>query len=470
VPEFTTLSGGHPYGQRIDAFGRTRWGDAGIELTPGETLRLANFGLVGDGAGGAILSWMVSVPQYANDLRDIRLQRFDGDGVSRWGAGGLQIREVQATDFGSRDLRLVADGAGGVATIYMQPFGASSPYSELRTRAVDAAGQTRWTTDLELRDRYDANVAAVARTVGGDLMIAWTDSGTVQRAQRLDPAGAPRWAQSGIELARTTRIPTHNYDDFYSLALVDDGADGAIASWYEQHSASSCPQCAMLRHVVALDAEGRPRWGAAGVPVPNAGNSNIALAADRSLGAWFAWGDSANLRSTRLQHVDASGAPLLGARGIEPGLPTSTQPNPAIAPDGAGGVFVSWEDQPDRMHAQVHTQHFAADGTRLWAADATSDRALAPGTTGSGLALESVWPNPSQGHWQAVISLADGSPVTLDLVDIAGRLVHRATVTGLLPGRQSIAFDRPAGLRPGLYLLRVTQGGHATSRKVAFVP
>jgi len=102
---------------------------------------------------------------------------------------------------------------------------------------------------------------------------------------------------------------------------------------------------------------------------------------------------------------------------------------------------------------------------------------ITPGTTlavddGAALAfaLEGVTPNPSRGQQLAVsFTLPVAAPARLELLDVGGRLMAARDVGALGPGRHILdaAFGRP--LRPGLYLVRLTQRGKSRVMRVAIV-
>src|SRR5262249_383364 len=88
-----------------------------------------------------------------------------------------------------------------------------------------------------------------------------------------------------------------------------------------------------------------------------------AIAGDGAGGAFVAWEDRrSTLYAAYVQHIIAAGA-------VAPGWPVgglmvcpiaSFQRTPAIAPDGAGGVFVAWQDS--RAGYDIYLQRFTGDG------------------------------------------------------------------------------------------------------------
>ena len=55
-------------------------------------------------------------------------------------------------------------------------------------------------------------------------------------------------------------------------------------------------------------------------------------------------------------------------------------------------------------------------------------------------------------------TLADRTPVTIEIVDAGGRRVASRRIESPAPGAQSIAIAPQGGLAPGLYFVRLTQG------------
>jgi hypothetical protein len=99
--------------------------------------------------------------------------------------------------------------------------------------------------------------------------------------------------------------------------------------------------------------------------------------------------------------------------------------------------------------------------------------AAAPVVPGSGanpgLALEGAHPNPTSGAPVVFFTLRSSECATLDLMDIAGRRVLRREVGSLGPGRHLVTLDSSHLLRPGVYFLRLAQGGRMLHARVAVI-
>ncbi len=86
------------------------------------------------------------------------------------------------------------------------------------------------------------------------------------------------------------------------------------------------------------------------------------------------------------------------------------------------------------------------------------------------LGLRGAVPNPSLHGLRIEFSLPSGGPARLEVLDIAGRQVAAREVGLLGPGAHAISLDESAGLRPGLYLLRLTQAGRSLTARALVIP
>ena len=85
------------------------------------------------------------------------------------------------------------------------------------------------------------------------------------------------------------------------------------------------------------------------------------------------------------------------------------------------------------------------------------------------LSLGRARPNPSPGDIIVTFQLPSGAPATLRLYDLTGREIHSVDVGALGPGRPTVNLGAGLSLRPGLYFVRLSQGGaDATTRVTLF--
>jgi hypothetical protein len=171
--------------------------------------------------------------------------------------------------------------------------------------------------------------------------------------------------------------------------LAPDGSGGAIVTWGDIQVAGISPfSSRVLRNGFIA-----PGWQADGIQV----GSSISYygrgggASDDAGGAYFAWGgdDAPSTHRALLQHVTGAADVVTGwpADGLVVGNTGSLGNLPRIAPDGAGGVFVSWNDPP-----ALRIQRVRADGT------------FAPGWPATGALLTSV-----SGNYGVPFVVGDGN-------------------------------------------------------------
>jgi hypothetical protein len=86
------------------------------------------------------------------------------------------------------------------------------------------------------------------------------------------------------------------------------------------------------------------------------------------------------------------------------------------------------------------------------------------------LALTGPRPNPSRAALTVAFSLPGGDPATLALFDLGGRVLRTIDVGGLGAGTHSVDLASGLDLTPGVYWIRLTQGGRVLTRKAALVP
>ena len=89
------------------------------------------------------------------------------------------------------------------------------------------------------------------------------------------------------------------------------------------------------------------------------------------------------------------------------------------------------------------------------------------GRTSSGLALDTVWPNPSRGEIHASCALPRGGPVVLRLFDAAGRVRETRIWDAPAASRRDITLG--GRLAPGAYFLQISQGATSATKAVTIV-
>lgn len=83
------------------------------------------------------------------------------------------------------------------------------------------------------------------------------------------------------------------------------------------------------------------------------------------------------------------------------------------------------------------------------------------------LALRGAYPNPMRSDLTVSLSLASSGSASLELLDLAGRRVAFRDIRSLGAGPHRVTLVSGRTVRPGLYLVRLAQGGQTRSLKVA---
>lgn len=311
--------------------------------------------------GGFYVSWFSDTSGY-----DIHLQKLDAGGNELWAHGGVLVAD-RAYDF-TYDYGLAVDAAGN-AYLSFNCCENNSTTEHIVLSKVTSDGALAWGTD-GITVSAPASTEAVynayaTQTTDGNLVVAWSaDSGI--RAQKLDATGTALWIANGVLLNQPSGVKL--------LGGVESGLNGdAIASWSNQSGSTR-----ILRAQKLASADGSAVWNS-GVAVRVFGQGNLQagyyppFVADGAGGGVFWDYDASGVTfNARVQHLDASGAPLLDANGVLATTDAASQhTDTAAAYDPASGsIYVTWRDNLTDNNGHtfdgVTAQRIDASGDRLW--------------------------------------------------------------------------------------------------------
>jgi hypothetical protein len=194
----------------------------------------------------------------------------------------------------------------------------------------------------------------------GGVIVVWTDSrGSLLDsdiyAQRLDASGTPLWPPDGVLLIVGS-------DRYGNSVTASDGAGGLLVAW---ESGYQDPNILALRVTSAGDIA--PGWDPGGVVVcGHTGHQDQpAIAPDGTGGAYVSWideRDSVYDPELFMQRVSAGGVPQWAADGI-PIDPGFARDDRALLVPVEGDVFVFWSTDDT-----ARGQRLNADGESLWPA------------------------------------------------------------------------------------------------------
>ncbi len=338
------------YAQRVDERGAPLWTSDGIAVCaePGvQTLPQ----IVSDGAGGAILGWI--------DRRDSKLaiyaQRIDTGGNVMWVDSGVVVCD---TTEDSEYPAMAPDGSGGVIIVWQDRRGVEN---ELYAQRLNASGEEQWKHNgvaVTNYEDYEVTPRVIPDGVGG-VIVVWEDdrAGHDVYAQRLNADGDKQWASGGVLICdadEAQRRPD----------LASDGAGGAIIAWSDQRGLGE-----LYIYAQRVDGAGTVQWNSNGVRICPVTNGQLwpAVLGDGAGGAIIAWEEGSG-DAIHAQRIDATGAPLWTASGVDVCTAPGAQNYARIISDGAGGAIVAWEDNRSGF-ADVYIQRLSAAGAVQWTAD-----------------------------------------------------------------------------------------------------
>jgi hypothetical protein len=330
--------------------------------------------IVADGAGGSTQPKIAAAPDggfyvsWFSDTGgfDIYLQKLDANGNELWAHNGVLVAD---RNYGfTYDYGLAVDDAGN-AYVSFNCCDNNSPNEHIVVSKVLADGTLAWgasgITVSALSSTEAVYNAYVTPTTDGNVVAAWSAAGGV-RAQKLDSSGNPLWVANGVLLNQPS--------GFKLLGGVQPGLNGdAIASWSNQSGSTR-----ILRAQKMASADGAAAWGGGtAMRVFGAGNLQAGyyppfLADGAGGGVFWDYDSIGTAFFARVQHLDASGNPLLDPNGVlattDPAnLHTDTH---ASYDATSGSIYAVWRnnmtDGSGHTFDGVSAQRIDASGARSW--------------------------------------------------------------------------------------------------------
>jgi hypothetical protein len=316
-----------------------------------------------------------------------------------------------------------------------------------------------------------------------------TERGRDQRdafVSTFDPGGS--WSTP----ERVSNSPP-GYDDW--LPEVAVGPDGvAYCAWYDWRDAAAGTSGGESNVDMAVSGDGGANWSELG-PMSSA----------RSPWTWVNSNIQPNEGDYLSVFANASGATLAWSDGRSGNPDVYAQRLPAGEPVSAGVVIAAdhvdlkwFVDAPPGYDAAL-SRRVGLSGAYTAAGTLTSDAArllhftdtdVAPGGTYSyqlvhngitygpitltiptpvvhvELAVNGAWPNPATNAGTIAFTLSSSDPATLELVDVTGRKVQSRDVSAFGAGPHQVPLADGGRLRPGIYFVRLQQGGLARTKRI----
>ena len=280
-------------------------------------------------------------------------------------------------------------------------------------------------------------------------------------AMRYDTEGQPEWQQVVSAFEPDVGIATGGRNMlFWTEAGRSDGGIWVVA-WV--HEAGDFQSSAVRLQLLFSD--GRRGLGGGGVVLPHVSNSHEPkIISDNENGAWiFLSTHNDGADRMRVLHFDADGqltsdGGMAGTAVLTGDLEGSDYESPLqpwIYEDGSVGVVARREDAPNANFAQ-----------RI-GPDAVSVKNRSDGIP-SGLALKSVYPNPTNGALIIEYSVDQRGLVEIVLNDLMGRQIRQLLKEVVNEGKQSVQADL-SDVSSGIYYVNYSSGGIRQEKIVVYV-
>jgi hypothetical protein len=429
--------------------------------------------IITDDTGGAFIEWaQVGAVTYGVHIRS------DGSLASGWAPGGSLLSTLVPRG-------LVRDGSGGMYLWTAVPnstyLGSEATYYVQRLTGSGAVTPGWPAGGLLVCSAPGPRNATSAETDGsGGMLMTWYDGRPPYTATEIfatrvlgNGTRAPGWALNGTLVSD----PSNSVFEFAPY-IAPDESGGAYIVWYQDGTSA-------VQHLAASGqvAAGWPPYGIGLSSSP--GQLYPRITSDEQGGAIVAWEEGPvgyaqryvtdGVTAAQLSLVSAlanadrvhldwfySGATGLAATSYRRTELTDWISIAQITADGTGHL------RYDDTHVTPGTRYAYRLGYRDGGAEQFTAETWVE-VPAPKLALEGALPNPAVRLVNVSLSLADGSPATLSVLDVAGRAVMSREVGSLGAGHHTVPLDLGPAAAPGVYWLRLTQGGRALLARAAVI-
>jgi len=264
--------------------------------------------------------------------------------------------------------QIISDGSGGSIITWVDwrnpPLNMNG---DIYAQRIGTNGVVQWTTDgvPVYAATGTQNRPMIVSDGSGGAIIVWEDlrNGSTNDiyAQRINSSGAAQWAANGIPVCMAIGEQSRPM-------IATDGASGAIITWYS-HPSSGIYSIYAQR----INGNGVAQWSVNGVALCPDLTSQIdpKIISDGAGGAIVVWKDNRTNTYTDIyaQRINRSGVLKWITGGVGICVMARQQWAPSIAPDGSGGAIIAWADQRSTTSDDIYAQRIDSSGNHLWVSD-----------------------------------------------------------------------------------------------------
>jgi hypothetical protein len=336
------------YAQKVNADGSVAWTANGLPVCTADQVQ-DSMRLSPDGSGGLIVVWS-DERQNESQYTDIYGQWINPDGSLKWDQDGLPLGGVNDNDQYQPNVHHIA-GDEFYLTHGVQLSVSGPDEYWLVVHRINASGQQLWDPDGFQALEGVRIMSSVLDGEGGLVVFGRIREGNEgYRFQRVSSNQTLVW-ESPVEILAD--LPNYSSSNPY-FAYAADGVGGVLIAYYT----------AGTLRVARVAADGSKPWGETGILITeNTLTSQLPdIIGDGEGGAFVAWIEDGLPDRLRVQHIQSDGTLGWTPGGVEmPGSASAFFNAPCLAPDGSGGLFVSYQ-----ISSRPWVQRVDANGTTLW--------------------------------------------------------------------------------------------------------
>ncbi len=328
------------YSQHLDSNGNATWASRGVAIC-NATNNQFEISMAKDTSGGFYIAWTDSRTAVTTSF-DIYIQRVNANGTVAFTANGNQMTIGTKAE---QSANIIVDGNGDVLVSYIAYMGNSIAGNDIIVAKVTKAGNRVWATDVSNQGGNEEHQRIATDNLGG-AYIVWdlgtsTASGYNIYAQRINGSGAVQWAAGGITVCGVNGVQINP-------EIVADGFGNAIMAWSDNRHGLY-----PFLYAQKYNNLGIAKWTGNGktvAPTPTNSQENFSIFTSSNGASVYAIQDVRNAATNGgyydiyAQQLDSLGNAIWGATGVVVSNAANSQNLPKIIASDNGSYIVTWED------------------------------------------------------------------------------------------------------------------------------